>query len=98
MSIRHRSEGRRKSNQTMRSPIAVIEGAASESVAPMPVKKAEKPIKVDFRRFLLPTWDAIQARISLSMSVERLAHEDNSVAGSSASWRGGTGWPVSDRA
>ncbi len=74
-----------KVSQTIRSPIAVIEGAATESVAPMPVRKAENPIKVDFRRFLLPTWEAIQARISLSMSVERLAHEASSVAGSRAS-------------
>ena len=59
----------------------MIEGAATESVAPMPVRNAENPIKVDFRRFFLLTSDAIQARISLSMSVERLAHEDSSVAG-----------------
>src|SRR5215813_12548855 len=89
-------EGRRaKCVQTIRSATAVTERAATESVAPMLVRKAENPIKVDLRRFLLRTWDAIQASTSLSMSVERLAHQDRSVPGSSATWRGGTTWPAS---
>src|ERR1700678_4019657 len=81
--------------QAIRSTAATSEGAATESVAPMPVRKAESPIRVDFRRFLLRTWEAIQTRISPSTSVERLAQDDNSVAELRATWRGGTLWPAS---
>ena len=86
---RPRSQGE-ACGQTIRSAIAVIEGAAIESVAPMLVRKAESSVRVDFRRFFLRSWEAIQARLSPSISVERLAHEDSAVAGSSATCRGGT--------
>src|SRR5260370_23495438 len=81
-----------------RSTTVTTDGAANAGVAPTPFRKPASPDSVDFRRLLLRTWEAIQARISPSMPVDRLAQDDRSVSGESATWRGGTRWPAAARA